>query len=264
MEPRTIEGLAQWYRMRGLPPAEVTRFFIGVDYPHPKAFGIYEDENGDFVVYKNKADGTRAIRYKGKDEAHAVNELYARLKEEIVNQKNNSLSDEEIAQIKAESDRNLKKKVKRSDKLSNFLFLVGTVLMCALFGYNAWSDKKAEKYNGYYKYEDDTYYRYGDSWYLYDSEDSESWRDYKNSADSKWNLLGSYDVPEPLTQSGEDYFEGADWTTELDSPNFRNSTTYKEMKEKEASSKNYDNDSDYDWGGNDTWDNDTTDWDSDW
>lgn len=84
--PSTIEELQKWYNDRNLPPAEVTRFFIGVDYKLPRAFGIYR--NGDeYIVYKNKADGTRAVRYRGTDEAYAVNELYMRLKEEILNQK---------------------------------------------------------------------------------------------------------------------------------------------------------------------------------
>lgn len=86
--PKTIEELKQWYIKRNLPPAETTRFFIGVDYKKPKAFGIYKDSNtGEFIVYKNKADGSRAIRYQGCDEAYAVNELYMKLKSEILNQK---------------------------------------------------------------------------------------------------------------------------------------------------------------------------------
>ena len=75
-KPRTIEELAQWYIDRNLPPAEVTRFFIGRNYTEPRAFGIYRNEQGEFVVYKNKDDGTRAIRYQGFDEAYAVNELW--------------------------------------------------------------------------------------------------------------------------------------------------------------------------------------------
>jgi len=88
--PQTIAELQSWYRARNLPPEEVTRFFIGKDTHAPRAFGIYEAD-GVFVVYKNKADGSRAIRYKGSDEAYAVNELYMRLKEEILNQKNLNL-----------------------------------------------------------------------------------------------------------------------------------------------------------------------------
>ena len=84
--PQTIEQLQSWYVARNLPPYEVTRFFIGENHQGPKAFGIYRDGN-EFVVYKNKADGSRAIRYRGTDEAYAVNELYLKLKSEILNQK---------------------------------------------------------------------------------------------------------------------------------------------------------------------------------
>ena len=84
--PQTIEQLKSWYVARNLPPYEVTRFFIGENHQGPKAFGIYKDGN-EFVVYKNKADGTRAVRYRGTDEAYAVNELYLKLKSEILNQK---------------------------------------------------------------------------------------------------------------------------------------------------------------------------------
>ena len=59
--PKSIEELKKWYEDRNLPPYETTRFFIGIDYKKPKAFGIYE-ENGEFIVYKNKADESRAIR----------------------------------------------------------------------------------------------------------------------------------------------------------------------------------------------------------
>ena len=84
--PQTIEELKDWYRARNLPPEETTRFFIGKNIKEARAFGIYE-ENGQYIVYKNKGDGSRAIRYQGTDEAYAVNELYLKLKEEILHQK---------------------------------------------------------------------------------------------------------------------------------------------------------------------------------
>lgn len=77
--PKTISELKVWYKEKNLPDKEVTRFFIGENYKGAKAFGIYE-ENGEYIVYKNKADGTRAIRYQGKDESYAVNEIYLKLK----------------------------------------------------------------------------------------------------------------------------------------------------------------------------------------
>ena len=86
-QPKTIEELKAWYEAHHLPPENITRFFIGKNIIEPKAFGIYQDSTGDYVVYKNKSTGERAIRYKGSDQAYAVNELYQRLKAEIVDQK---------------------------------------------------------------------------------------------------------------------------------------------------------------------------------
>lgn len=71
-----------------LPPEEVTRFFIGKNITEPKAFGIYRDSTGDFVVYKNKSDGQRAIRYQGADEAYALIQDYVdpnQIKDSLLN-----------------------------------------------------------------------------------------------------------------------------------------------------------------------------------
>ena len=89
--PKTIETLQQWYKDRNLPPEDVTRFFIGKDIKEPRAFGIYRDGE-NVVVYKNKDDGSRAIRYQGTDEAYAVNEIYMKLKEEILRQKSRNVA----------------------------------------------------------------------------------------------------------------------------------------------------------------------------
>ena len=59
-------------------PLDRLRFFIGEDYREPRAFGIYR-EGTDFVVYKNKADGSRFVRYRGPDEEKAVGELFEKL-----------------------------------------------------------------------------------------------------------------------------------------------------------------------------------------
>lgn len=87
-QPMTIQELQRWYKDHGLPPYEVTRFFIGVDYRQPRAIGIYQDPtSGHFVVYMNLDSGRRGIRYDGRDEAYAVNEVFQRLKSEIIQQK---------------------------------------------------------------------------------------------------------------------------------------------------------------------------------
>ena len=78
--PRTIAQLRAFCEAKGMP-LEKMRFFIGEDYRQPRAFGIYRDGN-NFVVYKNKGDGSRAVRYRGPDEAYAVRELYDKLLDE--------------------------------------------------------------------------------------------------------------------------------------------------------------------------------------
>ena len=80
--PKTIEKLSRFCASRAVPLNRM-RFFIGEDCREPKAFGIYQDVYGDFVVYKNKADGTTVTRYRGPDEEHAVKEIFAKLESEI-------------------------------------------------------------------------------------------------------------------------------------------------------------------------------------
>lgn len=88
--PKTIEELKNWYTAHGMADENITRIFIGKNITEAKAFGIYRDGE-NFIVYKNKADGTRAIRYQGTDEAYAVNELYLKIKERILQQKTNTI-----------------------------------------------------------------------------------------------------------------------------------------------------------------------------
>ena len=79
--PKTIGELQDYCAERKLP-LEDLRFFIGQDYRAPKAFGIYRAGESRVVVYKNKSDGTRSVRYDGPDEAYAVGELLAKMLEE--------------------------------------------------------------------------------------------------------------------------------------------------------------------------------------
>ncbi len=77
--PKTIDDLKNYCKERNLN-SDVTRFYIDVDHIGPDAYGIYKDYwSDDFIVYKNKEDGSRMIIYQGKDEAYAVNELGRRL-----------------------------------------------------------------------------------------------------------------------------------------------------------------------------------------
>ena len=83
IRPKTLSELKEYCAERGMPLLRM-RFFIGVNIQEPRAFGIYQ-EGGRFIVYKNKSDGSRAVRYNGPDEAYAVNEIYTKLIEECHN-----------------------------------------------------------------------------------------------------------------------------------------------------------------------------------
>ena len=163
--PRTIEELKAWYKAKNLPPYEVTRFFIGQDHVGPRAFGIYE-ENGNFIVYKNKADGSRAIRYEGTDEKRAVNELYLKLKAEISNQKKNI-------------NRKKQEKTLKILVLSFFAFVASIFIIAGISIHKSNVEYERKPHNDYYWYENTMYYcenSYNNSydWWKY----SDSKQDY--------------------------------------------------------------------------------------
>lgn len=229
--PRTIEELKLWYEAHHLPPEEVTRFFIGKDYKQPKAFGIYQD--GDrFIVYKNKADGSRAIRYDGGDEAYAVNELYMKLKEEIAEQK--------AMNKRVRSGNKISKSNSGSkNTMSTIAFYMVVV---AIVGFVAASFSS----NGYYYYKNQHYYQLGSDWYVYDTLSS-AWEE-------------TY-VDSELSQNAKDYFESHEYSEEYGVSDFEDTTYYTEWEESHNSD---DWDSDSDWDSGDSWDSGGSDWDSDW
>ena len=188
--PKTIEELKKYYEDCNLPPAEITRFFIGIDYKEPRAFGIYKDEKDNFIVYKNKDTGERKIRYEGKDEAHAVNELYLKLKEEIRNQKGRNLSEKE------------KKKLKKVKIIFTSVF----VSLFAFFLVLGWLTPQ----RGYYNINDNEYYYVNGSWYIYDN--------YEWQKTTKPNTRGRV----------QNYYEGIDYDDTSIYPDITTSSVYDE------------------------------------
>lgn len=84
---QSIEELKQKCAEKNMP-LEKMRFFIGENRKEPKCFGVYLDENtGNWIVYKNKADGTRAVRYEGPDEARAAQEIWTKIGDEVKHRK---------------------------------------------------------------------------------------------------------------------------------------------------------------------------------
>ena len=254
--PKTIEELKIWYKNRNLPDPEVTRFFIGVDYKKPKAFGIYKDDNGEFVVYKNKADGSRAVRYRGSDEEYAVNELLQRLKDEIVHQKASSGFKSDSATKSSFSKMDEEEKSIRKNRgnggydgrktffLSKLLALFFIILVLILI----LKDANFNSHKGYYRYDDDVYYCISDDWYHYDG----GWTEVSSTAPGPVAISANYD----------EYFISKSWDPSIETTNWNNSSYYDRYHTSNSSSD--DNDSDYDWDSNDSWDSGNTDWGSDW
>lgn len=252
--PKTIEELQQWYKDRGLPPYETTRFFIGIDYKKPRAFGIYKGEDGNFVVYKNKDNGERAVRYKGNDEAYAVNELFMRLKQEIIQQKSRKNTKGQSISNKNNEAESFLSNIK---KLAIFgvVSVVGFFAVIIIIGFLVMIfDHSPSK--GYYNYSGTTYYNIsGDSdtgWYYYDSYDD-------------WLPIDASSVPADIkeTPSANDFFYTPDWDSETQITDFESTEIYQEYQEAHSYS-NSDDSSDYDWSSSDSWDSDSSDWSSDW
>ena len=230
-QPKTIEELKAWYTAHHLPPEEITRFFIGKNISEPKAFGIYRDGNGDFVVYKNKSTGERAIRYKGSDEKYAVNELYQRLKAEIADQKGNRPVNSAYQQPE-------KKKSKKKGCLIAIIIFVVMAMLTAIF------DNSAP--NGYYNYQGKEYYHQGSKWYYYDA-NTDDW--YISDEEKA--------LDKAITDDNANEYQYKNHTGKT----FEETAWYDSGSHNDDSS--WDNDSDWD-SGNDSWDSGSTDWDSDW
>lgn len=181
--PKTIEQLKDWYKAMKLPPEETTRFFIGKDTHAPKAFGIYQV--GDvFVVYKNKSDGKRAIRYEGIDEAYAVNEIYMKLKDEILRQKaHNQKKKERASSGGRSSSYSRNARVRTNVRAASFIVYFAMVVFVALFSMDiVWdallSFGRGPDAYGYHlseTSEETVYYGgYSDDWWIYQN-GSDDW-----------------------------------------------------------------------------------------
>ncbi len=232
--PKTIEELRSFCAARKLP-LEQMRFFIGVDYKQPRAFGIFKDEDGRFVVYKNKADGSRAVRYQGYDEAYAVNELYQKMRSEVQKQR-------EYQAAKGSAQRQTRKQPGAAPTT-----VIAVVLFIILLVFIVFKDMRGTPKRGYYSYGGDTYYYGGGSWYGY-SDALGDWFPTIITNDS--GLFGSYG----------DYWAGSDYEEDWGASDFADSEYYEDSLSKDS---DWDDDSDWDWGGSD-WDSGSTDWGSDW
>ena len=255
--PQTLEELQSFVTTHQIPLQKI-HMHLGENYSGAKAYGIYQ-EGSDFIVYKNKADGSRAIRYRGTDEACAVNEIYQKIREMGITAKDaqagtfyssdsfcdigdysNDLDSSDESTRKPGFFSGIKKRLLSGEVLITFailLFAFPSILKVLS------PDRRTPKYQeGYYSYCDNYYYSDGYDWYIF--------------FDDIWSLIGSDTVSAIISDysaySVNIYEEGI-----------------------EACTASYDNDQsdrnsrwdDDDWADDNDWDFDFDsdwDWDSDW
>lgn len=230
-EPKTIEELQKYALQKGMPLVRM-RFFIGVDYTEPRAFGIYRD--GDrVIVYKNKDNGQRAIRYDGTDEQFAVREIFDKLLSECHNR--GIYPDAEDGTNTGAPQRSTGGKGETKNKIIGFgivAFALGFILITTI------GSARKHKDDGYYRYGNEYYYRYGNSWSVYDY----YYDDWVETSYFPEDSYSSYSIGE--------YYDDS-WAVS----DFQSSDVWDD----------WNSDSSYDYSSSyDSWDSGGTDWGSDW
>lgn len=289
--PKTIEELQQWYQDRKLPPERVTRFFIGKDIREPKAFGIYQNEQGEFVVYKNKDTGVRAIRYQGPDEAYAVNEIFQKLKSEIKKRKSpkcNGKQNKIFGYIMIPCAVVLILLLMFLEEMFHIvshtivsLFYAALICTPILFIIHKVSKriKKKNRITGFLQmttkkvcltyliatacvlpfvshYLTPKYYQVNQNIYC------EYKGDYYCYEEDDYFLLEIIEIPLELMENKSDY-RWRDYDEQISFVAFEDSDYYDTYFAADNDSS-YDSDSSYDWSSSDSWDSGGTDWGSDW
>ena len=250
--PKTIDELRKYAEYKHMP-LDMLRFYIGMDYRSPRAFGIYKDpETGVFIVYKNKADGSRSIRYSGTDEAFAVNELYLKLIEEHaayiaskIKKNRRPVSDEVIQRKPVDFDH---KHLVLSIVITA---VIAIVVLIVIFT----SGKYTYSRTTYTEY----YYEYDGTRYIFDTQDSRWY--YINSSGSRLKT----DPPEELLADRTAYFDHSSSYTVTTAYSNSSGSSYRDNDYSYESDRGYDSDSGS--GSGSDWGSDSgggTDWDSDW
>ena len=274
---------------------ERTRFFVGHDYYEPKAFVIVRDFNGEFEVYKRKADGSKAVRYRGNDEKFAVSQFYQKFLEEV------SKRPEFAEKLLGNTTKMRVNGRERTYPGENKLFFVQFFLVFASFGlmvlrivpfwttiglflsvnpgifiwlliFRRFPPKwysiicillllgGGMGYNAYNKilHRNDGYYSTYDKTYYRQGNDM-----YRYD-DDDWRYYGTYDT---FDNYYDDYRYYDTYEYNEDYSDFKYSNYHEDYDYDDYSSNDYSSSSsDSDWSSSDwdSWDSSDSDWDSDW
>ena len=296
--PRTVEELKAFAERHNLPLAKM-RVFLGENYTGPRAYGIYRDEDsGEFVVYKNKSDGSRAVRYRGHDEAYAVGELYQKMKSEVASQKSRlAMSGGTSRGASAFTDEERRRDLERRFGVGqgagsstgsqavgclsrlltwlgrivagSFGLLVVLVILGGIVTFIVGRQSPGLPAGGYYRYEDTTYYPWHGDWYYWDDTDSD-W--YETDPPSGFTdhyddyfVSDSYYDYDGFDDGFESFYNGSVYQNYSDSydSDYDSDSSWSSSWDDDDWDDDWDDD-DWDWDSGDDWDSDWSDWDSDW
>ncbi|MBO5551313.1 MAG: hypothetical protein J5966_05080 [Lachnospiraceae bacterium] len=232
--PRTIAELKEFCEKNNVP-LDKFHFHIGEDYKGPQAFGIYYDEQKkEYVVYKNKSDGSRAVRYHGHDEGYAVNEIYQKLKEQIGDYKAYRASKGAI-HTGSSNKKPAEDPGSKRIQMITWAIIIIVVLIVIIKSMSG----NSSSHGSFYNYNGHSYYYDDGSWYSYNSNTG----DYTETSE----------VPSELENHRDDYYDDVN------------------EYNKQTVDSDWDDDSDFDWswdssddsGWDSGWDSGGS-WDSDW
>lgn len=192
--PRSLDELKAYCRAHRLSP-EALRFSIGRDSAESRVTGIFREPSGDFVVFRNKGDGSRLELYRGTDEASAVRVFFPRLQDALARQRSGS--------GRAAASRSSASVRRQSGCLTRPLLLV--ILLIILFSLVfTFFDRSPSK--GYYRYNEVYYYCDDGDWYYY------------STSMLSWIPLAA---PEPeLADNAREYFESSVYRSSFPVPDF--------------------------------------------
>ena len=182
----SVEELLQRAAKRHIP-LEKMRCFVNKDSQEPHCFGIYQDEyTGNWIVYRNRMDGSRSIRYSGPNEARAAYELWIRIKAEIGPRRGGS--------------HRWRTKMKKAKKIIKAVLIA---LIVAGIGVYAYIEYKKPR-RGYYVYDDSLFYYQNSAWYYFDDYNDE-WKLCDAPADRDRQKGVWYGDRYPFGKQGSDF-----------------------------------------------------------
>ena len=272
----SIQDIKNLAEKHNIPLTEM-RFFVGENYTEPKAFGIYE-ENGEFIVYKNKDNGQRAIRYQGTDEAEAAQtKLRQKNADWWQHQEDLAENNEYVKEYTKEINKRYPKTTKIHQLLKAaynsfmkdweyylWLLFIFYLLVAAVYNIHLYYEHYKEIENnhpnissGYYVNNDDLYYYNYPTWYIWNSG---SWDRYEYNylVDDYSDWTYSDDVYDDTYEIKEDFIDFSEYKETYSLP----SDDYDSIWSQDWDN-NYDDNDFYSYDFSD-WSSSDTDWSSDW